>query len=173
MKALHLSDPQNLDYISRPRFAPIELGDLRSRMLVGAYTLWNERRGDQTMPSRDALGPRDMKKFLRDVLLLKVIDAGVDFELSVVGDNVVSRYKFAVMGKRLSQIVHPGNSDAFELWRAIVRERAPSAHAGWVETDKEVFGREILNLPLGSTEVSHILVITHYVALGNQHMPGV
>jgi hypothetical protein len=150
----------------------IKLDELENAVTCTAASYWRMLRGgERKLPSRDQLAPRDMRAILRNVVLLKVIDGGKDYEYRIVGDMFAWAYDLQFRGMRLSQIeaAEPAHGKRMrELYEHVRAAAKPVALQGWV-------GREIANakfvyyetvvLPLGadSVTVDHILVTSFHV----------
>ena len=129
---------------------------------------WNALRGERPYPARGELVPAKMAKFLRNTVLVQVIDGGADYEYRVVGDAHVQAHGFNFRHMRLKQI---------EATRIDFSTRATYGHVrttgvalavrGWVgrhEPHSRFSYHETAFLPLGENGVvDHLLIVTAYV----------
>jgi len=136
-----------------------------------AYAYWRMLRGDRKLPARSELSPRDMKGILRNVVLLRVIDGGRDYEYRIVGESFVWAYGVQFRDKRLTQIeaAAPEHGARMrELYEHVRLSAEPLAFRGWVGRDvpdsRFVYYESIL-LPFADDgeSVDHILVVSIYV----------
>ena len=148
--------------------APDEIDNAIGRT---AYAYWRMLRGTRKMPARSELSPRDMKGILRNVVLLRVIDGGLDYEYRVVGQLFVWAYGAQFRHKRLTQVeaAAPEHGARMrQLYEHVRTHAEPLALRGWVgreEPDARFVYYESVLLPFapdGET-VDHILVASVYV----------
>jgi len=166
--------PQTFEHQPAPEtstvgvIAPDEIDNAIGRT---AYAYWRMLKGTRKLPARGELSPREMQGILRNVVLLRVIDGGQDYEYRIVGQLFVWAYGAQFRDKRLSQIeaVAPEHGKRMrKMYEQVRLSAAPLAIRGWV-------GREIaatrfvyyesIFLPFaddGET-VDHILVASVYV----------
>src|SRR6201995_3843731 len=103
-----------------------------------AYAYWRMLRGSRKMPARSELSPRDMKGILRNVVLLRVIDGGADYEYRIVGESFVWAYGVQFRDMRLTQIeaAAPEHGARMrELYEHVRLSAEPLAFRGWVGRD--------------------------------------
>lgn len=81
--------------------APEEIDNAIGRT---AYSYWRMLRGTRRLPARGELSPRDMRGILPNVVLLRVIDGGLDYEYRIVGALFVQAYGAQFRDMRLSQV---------------------------------------------------------------------
>jgi len=114
-----------------------------------------------------------MRDLLRNVVLLRVIDCGRDYEYRIVGDAHVLAHGFSMHGKNLSQM--DGHAPGYgailkQLYDYPVRRGTPLALRGWLsmgEDDRAEFVySESVFLPLGPDDdtVDHVLNFSVYLA---------
>ena len=136
-----------------------------------AYAYWRMLKGGRAMPARAELSPRDMRGILRNVVLLRVLGGGTDYEYRIVGELFVWAYGLQFRDMRLSQIeaAAPEHGARMrKLYEHVRTSAEPLAFQGWVgrEIPKSRFVYyESLLLPLaddGAT-VDHILIASFYV----------
>lgn len=166
--------PQTFEHQPAPEhstsvvIAPDEIDNAVGR---AAYAYWRMLKGGRIMPARAELSPRDMRGILRNVVLLRVIDGGEDYEYRIVGELFVWAYGVQFRDMRLSQIeaAAPQHGARMRnLYEHVRSGGAPLAFRGWV-------GREIPNarfvyyesllVPFADdgVTVDHILVTSFYV----------
>ncbi len=145
--------------------------DIENAVGRAAYAYWRMLKNGRKMPPSAALSPRDMKGMLRNVVLLRVIDGGADYEYRIVGDLFVWAYGAQFRDLRLSQIeaAAPEHGDSMrQLYEYVRMTAAPLAFRGWIGREdarsRFVYHESVL-LPLaqdGET-VDHILIASFYV----------
>ena len=149
----------------------IALDELENGLTRTAAQYWRMLRGENALPSRNQLAPRDMRAILRNVVLLRVIDGGRDYEYRIVGDMFTWAYGAQFSGKRLSEVEAAAPEHGARMRGMYEHLRAtaePLAIQGWVGSDypasKFVYYETVL-LPLGDdgVTVDHILVTSFYV----------
>ena len=148
--------------------APDEIDNAAGR---AAYAYWRMLRGGRAMPARAELSPRDMRGILRNVVLLRAIDGGADYEYRIVGELFVWAYGLQFRDMRLSQIEAAAPEHGARMRRLYEHVRAsaePLAFQGWVgrEVPQSRFVYyESLLLPLADDgrTVDHILIASFYV----------
>jgi hypothetical protein len=149
----------------------IALDELENGLTSTAAHYWRMLRGERTLPARTQLQPRDMRAILRNIVLLRVVDGGRDYEYRIVGDMFRWAYDLDFTGKCLSEVqaAAPEHGSRMRALYEHVRVAAkPVAIQGWV-------GREVANakfvyyetvlLPLGDDgkTVDHILVTSFHI----------
>jgi len=149
----------------------IKLDELENGLTTTASHYWRMLRGERNLPSRNQLAPREMRAILRNVVLLRVIDGGRDYEYRIVGDMFVWAYDTQIQGKHLSDVdaAAPEHAGRMRGMYEHVRATAqPLAIQGWVGREvpnaKFVYYETVL-LPIGDDgqTVDHILVTSFYV----------
>jgi hypothetical protein len=154
----------------------IALDELDNGLTKTAAHYWRMLRGDRNLPSRNQLAPRDMRAILRNVVLLKIVEGGKDYEYRIVGDMFTWAYDAQFRGMFLSDVerVAPEHGGRMRGMYEHVRATAqPLAIQGWVGREvaesKFVFYETVL-LPLGDdgATVDHILVTSFYVPKAGQ-----
>ena len=141
---------------------------LDSRPVSLAVRYWQDLRGTHRFPARETITPRDMAPFLRNVVLIRVIDGGADYEYRIVGDACVQAFGMNFQGARLTEIeaVNPAYGLATRAAYEHVRTTgAPFALRGWIapSTPSLFSYHETAMLPLGKRGiVDHLLVASSY-----------
>jgi len=144
--------------------------ELDSEPVSFAVRHWYALRGPRRYPTRDEILPRDIAGVLRHIVLIRVLDAGADFEYRIVGDAHVQAHETNFVGMRLKEIenTHPGFDPNTRATYEFVRFTGePLAVRGWVGRDvpeSKFCYYETIFLPLGAEDgVDHLLVVTSYV----------
>ena len=149
----------------------ITLDQLENGLTRTAAQYWRMLRGAHELPSRNQLVPRDMRAILRNVVLLRVIDGGRDYEYRIVGDMFAWAYGVDFSGKHLSEVeagAPEHGSRMRGMYEHVRATAAPLAIQGWVGSehpDSKFVYYETALLPLGDDgrTVDHILVTSFYV----------
>jgi hypothetical protein len=129
---------------------------------------WNALKGDRVFPSRNELVPAKMSKFLRNIVLVRVIDDGTDYEYRVVGDAHVQAQGYNFRHMRLKEIEAKRIDFTTRATYAHVRTTGlPFAVRGWVGRhvpQSRYAYHESAFLPLGENGVvDHLLIVSTYV----------
>jgi len=166
--------PQTFEHQPAPEQSTTSIiapGEIENAVGRTAYAYWRMLKGERSMPARAKLSPRDMKGILRNVVLLRVIDGGADYEYRIVGELFVWAYGVQFRDKRLTQIeaAAPAHGARMrQLYEHIRTNAAPFAFRGWVGRDipdsRFVYYESIL-LPFADdgAAVDHILAASVYV----------
>ena len=139
---------------------------LTSEPVSRALRYWKDKRGAQRFPSRTQITPRDMMAFLRNIVLVRVLDGGADYEYRIAGDAHVQAFGTDFKGLRLTELeaVEPEYGRATRITYEHVRVLGePFALRGWVApTAKSAFSyHETVFMPLGTdNQVDHLLIAT-------------
>jgi len=149
----------------------IGVEDLRAPIVQSVHAYWVELKGKRRFPSRQQITPRDMAKLLRNIVILRVIDNGEDFEYRIAGDAHTQAHQYTFTNLRISQIdaMSPGYGSALmRAYRSVYKKREPLALRGWIERpgsgNSKITFHESVMLPLGATddEVDHLIVGSVY-----------
>jgi hypothetical protein len=146
----------------------VDIAAIREAVLHQAMAVWNELKGAARFPSRDTMTPRAMTPFLRNIVLVRVLENGKEYEFRIVGDAIVQVQGGAFQGHTLTEIDAklPGYGASLRpLYDQIVAAGEPQAYRGHVPDGpvKRAFAHETLLLPLGTdAAVDHILVVGAY-----------
>lgn len=167
--ALHVI--RALPYSDERPGGPIDVDLVESEIVRAGVAYWKRLAGERRFPDRNDLTPRDFRALLRNVVLLRVIDSGRDYEYRIVGDAHVTAHGFCMQGKNLSQLDEyaPGYGAILkQLYDNPVRRRTPLALRGWLskgEDSSEFLYSESVFLPLGPNDetVDHVLNFSVYV----------
>jgi hypothetical protein len=146
----------------------VPLDRLQSRLLREAYNTWDLARGERMFPSRTEMTPQRMRRFLRNVFLLRVIDGGRDYQYRVVGEAQIQAFGWDCAGQSVDELdaVVPGMTAVMRpLFDKIVKTKAPLAFEGYLSRSaRHDLQHETLFLPLGASDdaVDHILNVSAY-----------
>ena len=166
--------PQTFEHQPPPETSTVSViapDDIDNAIGRTAFAYWRMLRGTRELPARSELSPRKMQGILRNVVLLRVIDGGRDYEYRIVGEQFVWAYGVQFRDQRLSRIEaaapeHGGRMR--KMYEHVRTSAAPLAIRGWVgreiKSARFVYYESIL-LPFaedGAT-VDHILVTSVYV----------
>jgi hypothetical protein len=151
----------------------IALDAVESGPVRDAIAYWQGLCGTRRFPARTDVSPRDMRGFLRNICLLRVIDGGADYEYRILGDAHVLAYGFSMQGRRLSDVdvEAPDHGPVLrKLYDRVVRKGEPYALRGWIvrdEQQKNYIYSESLFAPLGDGDVvDHVFNASVYVPRG-------
>ncbi|HEY1836410.1 MAG TPA: PAS domain-containing protein [Rhizomicrobium sp.] len=151
----------------------IPLADVESAPVREAIAYWKNLCGTRRFPARTDVSPREMRGFLRNVCLLRVIDGGADYEYRILGDAHVLAYGISMQGRRLSDVdvEAPDHGPVLrKLYDRVVRKGEPYALRGWIVRDaqqKKYIYSESLFAPLGDGDtVDHVFNASVYVPRG-------
>ena len=147
----------------------IDLDDLQADPLRNGLALWRLKKGERLFPSREDMSPRALGGLLRNVVLVKVLDEGHEFEIRIVGDVIASMQEIPIQGLRTREIdeILPGFGHALrQIFVQISKNKTAMALRGKVLRNIGIaeIRREIVLLPLGETDeaVDHILILMVY-----------
>ncbi len=149
----------------------VSLDDLDNAVVRTGAAYWRALKAGRKLPARSQLRPRDMIGILRNIVLLKVIDGGKDYEYRITGDVHVQAYGLPFQDMRISQIVAMApefGGMMHGLYEHVRVTADPFAVRGWVGReipDARFVYYESVFLPLGEDgeNVDHILVVSMYV----------
>jgi hypothetical protein len=144
---------------------------LDSAPVSAAVAYWNALRGSRPLPTRAELDPAKMAKFLRNIVLVRVLDGGADYEYRVVGDAHVQAQGYNFRHKRLKELEATRVDFSTRATYEHLRTTAlPFAVRGWIgrHVPKSRFAyHESAFLPLGADRVvDHLLIVSTYVPRG-------
>lgn len=169
--------PNVKNVITVPKNAPegssgvLPLDELQSPIVRQGLDYWRRLRGGRPYPAREELAPRDLTALLRHIVLLRLVDGGVDYEYRIVGDAHVISHGFSMQGMRVSDVdsYSPGYGPVLKsLYDHAVRRRDAYAFRGWMERGeghKQYIYSESVFMPLGpdASTIDHVLNFSVYV----------
>ena len=149
----------------------IALDAIENDVVRTGVNYWRMLRGERKLPARSHISPREMRGILRNIVLLKVIDGGKDYEYRITGDAQVQAYGFAFRDMRISHITAAApdlGKMMHGLYEHVRTTAEPFAVRGWVGRevrDARFVYYESAFLPLGDDgeTVDHIVVVSIYV----------
>jgi len=160
---------QNSGTFTRPPTERIDTSDIQSAQLRKAFDLWTKLKGSRPFPPRSEISPRDLADFLRNIVLVRVLDGGNEFQFRIVGDAIVLAQGQAFQGLTTAEIEVrlPGYGKMVKrAYQRVYTDRKPLLLRGWFEhpSTQRAFFHETLGLPLGpdAETVDHILVVAAY-----------
>jgi hypothetical protein len=152
-----------------PETVSLAPADVQNPLLRKAFDLWNALRGNRSFPSRGDVTPRNMAEFLRNTVLVRVLEGGKEFQFRIVGDAMVEVQGASFQGLTTAEIESqlPGYGAMLKsVYRQICKSGEPLAFRGWfVHPNTHLaFFHESLIMPLGEdgAAVDHILVVGIY-----------
>ena len=132
------------------RYSPVALDRLESPVLRHILRVWDQKRNGRAWPARSELRPHDFAPFLRHLSLARVVDGSDDFELRIIGDEIVQAYGENFTGRTLSSIAELVGDAVVHAYGAVLREGRPVLLHGVFERPRNHhFRREVLLMPLG------------------------
>jgi hypothetical protein len=147
----------------------VEIGSIHDPLLIQAHSVWSGLKGDARFPTREAMTPRAMAPFLRNIVLVRVLENGKEYEFRIVGDAIVQVQGESFQGMTLSEIDArlPGYGATLRpIYEKVVAEGEARAYRGHVQNAplKRAFSHESLLLPLGpdGAAVDNILIVGAY-----------
>lgn len=160
---------------SGPQFEIIDFSQLRLEPVLEGVRHWNALRGDRPYPARSEITPRGVAPLLTNVVVIRVLSGGEDFEIAIAGDEVVRSYRTNILHRRLSEIAGDlPNVCAWwgNVYRSIAQSGQPCAvrFSSGLDSEMKFADAETALLPLGPAggPVDYIIGFTkrHFVALG-------
>ena len=145
----------------------IALSDVHSTIVQRGLAHWRHLKGTRRFPQRAEITPRDLGDMLRHTALVRLSDAGSDFEVRLVGDAIVTAQGISLSGYSAAMIdkLSPGyGAELRTIFQQISATGEPLVFRGWYERNpgpKPVY-HETMFLPLGDAQVDHILVVAAY-----------
>lgn len=130
---------------------------------------WEAKRAGRMAPRRSDVDPVELKAHLPHLLLLDVLQAGVDFRYRLIGTDIVQGMGHDSTGRRVSEVFadHPALlKSVLERFRRVVAERVPSFTRGrtlWVP-DREHRRYVSVGMPLSDDGV-HVNMILYEMML--------
>ena len=148
----------------------IALDAIESPIVRQGVEYWRALKGERSYPARSDMKPREMAPLLRNIVLLRLIDGGADYEYRIVGDAHVISHGFSMQGLKVSDVdrFSPGYGPVLKsLYDRAVRKREVYAFRGWMERGektKQYIYSESVFMPMGPDEatVDHVLNFSVY-----------
>lgn len=148
----------------------ISLEAIESPLVRQGVDYWRALKGARSYPARNDMKPREMAHLLRNIILLRLIDGGKDYEYRIVGDAHVISHGFSMQGLRVSDVdrFSPGYGPVLKsLYDRAVRRRDVYAFRGWMERGdknmKYIYSESVF-MPMGPDEatIDHVLNFSVY-----------
>lgn len=148
----------------------IEIEAIGSPIVRQGVDYWRDLKGARSYPARSDVRPRALAPLLRNVVLLRLVEGGQDYEFRIVGDAHVISHGYSMQGQRLSDVdkYSPGYGAVLKsLYDRAVRRRDVYAFRGWLErsdANKPYMYSESVFMPMGPDEtvIDHVLNISVY-----------
>ena len=157
---------QNSANFVRTPTVRVSTAEIQSAQLRKAFDLWTKLKGERPFPPRSEVSPRDMSEFLRNTVLVRVLDGGKEFQFRIVGDAIVLAQGQSFQGLTTTEIDVriPGYGSMIRAaYQRVHTEQKPLVLRGWYEhaLSQRAFFHETMGLPLGpdAETVDHILVV--------------
>jgi hypothetical protein len=132
------------------RYARVPIDNLQSPILHQVKHIWEDKRNGRAYPARTDLRPHDFASFLRHLSLARVMDRDDDFEIRIVGDEIVQAYGENFTGRTLSSLAGLVGDAMLDAYQAVRDEGCPVLLQGLFErTRNHHFRREVFLMPLG------------------------
>lgn len=152
-------------------FEVIALEGLQSPIVRQGVEYWTRLRGARRFPARNDINPHAITALLPHMILVRLFDGGADFELRIVGDEVVRAYRAPLMNRLLSDIATDlplVTKRMSDVYRRVVESGMPLAvHTcvGFDAPEVNFVDAEDVFLPLGMQDdtVDHLLTFGKHV----------
>ncbi len=149
----------------------LTIDEVENPLVRVGVNYWRQLRGTRHLPDRARLSPRDMTGILKNIVILRVLDAGKDYEYRLVGDNQVQAYGFNFQNLKIGQIIAVApefGKMMYGIYEHVRATRDPFVVRGWIGKevpDSRFVYHESAFLPMGADgeTVDHILVVSVYV----------
>lgn len=133
------------------RYARVALDQLQSPVLAFILHVWDEKRKERAYPRRDELRPQDFAPYLRHLTLAQFSEGSCDFELRIIGDEIVQAYGENFTGRTLSSIAEFVGDAVVSAYHTVVQGGVPILLHGFFERPRNHhFRREVLLMPVGA-----------------------
>lgn len=120
----HRRDRPTPELVWRPQI--VDMPHVELQFLIH---YWDFLRGQHDLPRHTQIDPLDMQEALGFLMLLEVLDGGVDYRYRLYGSKVADRSGIDMTGRRLSDFeIEPLTKRFFIAgYRAVIRRREPLA----------------------------------------------
>ena len=147
----------------------IDLSEIQNATVRKGYDLWESLRGARLFPSRAQMSPKALGPMLRNTVLVRVLDAGAEFQLRVIGDAIMIAQGDQFQGLTTAEVEKQLPRYGTVLHRTyslVFTEKQPAAFRGTYHraADGRIFHHENVLLPLGESDEApdHILGVVVY-----------
>jgi hypothetical protein len=144
----------------------IALAEIENPTVRKGLEVWERARGNRRMPSRAQMTPRALMGVLSHVAVLRVIDAGAEFEFRIVGDQIRVQQGVPLQGKRMAEVEEmlPAYGSVLKrIYRNAYEAAEACAFRGWYTrpADNHPFFHEVVIMPLGDDgkTADHLIVV--------------
>jgi hypothetical protein len=149
-----------------PAGTEIDPESLSSGAAQEGYRYWLSKCASRAFPSRSDIRPADIKSVLPNVILVKVLDGGGDFQFRVVGETVAAAHGLNPINWRVSELDRHASgfsSVVMHAYRRVFETARPYASRGTLKhLDRGYRAFETVIMPLGSGGVDHLFVVAGF-----------
>jgi hypothetical protein len=135
----------------------VELGEIDHPVVLEAVRIWNEQRGEKSVPTRASMAPRQMKSFLDNLALVAIVGDEPDYEYKIVGDAAIVAFGQNVTGMRIDGLngLEPGFGDVMARIFNYVRRTASPIYVRGIlmRASTNLDEQQGAFLPLGANNV--------------------
>jgi len=139
-----------------------------SEVVRAGISSWRILRRRRRYPAREELVPFHLAPILRNILIVEVLEGGVDYEYCFVGENLANGFDEDFTGRRLSSLIEAAPKFGLGLRMLYEMVRAsgdPLGYRGWIGNDMpgaDFVYHENAVLPLGPDDgtVDHLLIVS-------------
>jgi hypothetical protein len=140
---------------------------LSSEIAREGYRYWLSKRGIRAFPARTDIHPAEIKSILPNIILVKVLERGGDFQFRVVGEAVAEAHGLNPINWRVSELDRytPGFSAVvMPAYRRVFETHHPYASCGTLRhLDRGYRAFETVILPLGpASDVDHLFIVAGF-----------
>lgn len=128
--------------------------------LAALHEYWDTKRAGRPMPSRQDIDPVEMKPWLGNLALLRVLDGGADMHYDVFGVALVSLLGFDLTGRTLKGAGALVRPQVLAKYRQVCRTKRPLLSRNELVASHEFIRIEALSLPLSDDGHSVTRVLT-------------
>jgi hypothetical protein len=147
----------------------VAIDRLEAGPVLSGIAHWHRLRAGRRFPAKQDIVPQQLGALLGNVILVKVLDEGADYEYRIVGESLVPGFGENFAGRRVSDII--ASAPKFGLGLRMLYEMVrgsgePLGYRGWVGKDMQGAGftyHENALLPFGQQAVDHLLVVSAIV----------
>jgi hypothetical protein len=143
--------------LKSPQLDIAEKQAVQNIRLNAVVRYWNQRRGDNVMPSRIQIDPVDIARLLPIVFIAEIV--GTDIRLRLVGSETTAAYGKDMRGRSIREIELGAFTPAWvEAFGKVAGDGAPSFASGFFMAGSQNCRIETVLLPLsdGNGNLSHI-----------------
>jgi hypothetical protein len=152
------------------------LDQVNHDLVRSGISYWRRLKASRAFPAQRQFAPREIAGLLRNVVLVRVIDGGEDYEFLIFGNAHVQAMDGNMQGCQLRDVARVWPSmaaDLLKMYGRVVQTRQPYAVRA-VRSDcpgLNPIASEHVLLPLGPDDstVDHILVFSVYVPKNLPH----